>query len=49
MDLAQLVELVETSQLVVRIGGIYPSEAAAEAQTALRDRSVPRKVVLIIS
>ena len=48
MDLAKLVELVETSQLVVRIGGVYPLEAAAEAQTALRDRSVPGKAVLII-
>jgi NADPH:quinone reductase-like Zn-dependent oxidoreductase len=49
MDLAKLVELVETSQLVVRIGGVYPLKAAAEAQTALRDRSVPGKVVLVVS
>jgi NADPH:quinone reductase-like Zn-dependent oxidoreductase len=49
IDLMKLVELVETSKVVVRIGETFPLEAAAEAQIALRDRRFAGKIVLVVS
>jgi NADPH:quinone reductase-like Zn-dependent oxidoreductase len=49
MALTKLVELVETSRVVVRIGETFPFEVAAEAQMALQDRRIVGKIVLVIS